>query len=136
MQLKFILRREGGTAAHVAVTADATASVGDLAMALTIGDPERRPTKLPTNPTKSSTARSTTERRGASSNLAQPHRPRMRSGSTVSLAPATRPVLAPSRRGRSVAVLRGFERPWMPAANSRFLQVIPSSEPASPATWC
>ena len=51
MQLKFILRREGGTAAHVAVTADATASVGDLAMALTIGDPERRPTKLPTNPT-------------------------------------------------------------------------------------
>ena len=51
MQLKFILRRNGNSHAHLAVTADATATVGDLAGALTIGDPETRAQRRPANPT-------------------------------------------------------------------------------------
>ncbi|MDH6246231.1 FtsK/SpoIIIE domain-containing protein [Mycobacterium sp. OTB74] len=113
MQLKFILRREGGTAAHVAVTADATASVGDLAMALTIGDPDLRPTQLPTNPTLK--LEHSAFDSGTAGRVIEPSRSLidsgMRSGSTVSLAPATRSALAPSRRGRSVAVLRVLSGP-------------------------
>lgn len=46
MQLKFILRRDDGSRAQVAVTADATASVSDLATALATGDPDYRPARV------------------------------------------------------------------------------------------
>ena len=42
MHAKFILRRPNGTKAQVAITADATASVADLARALVTSDPDLR----------------------------------------------------------------------------------------------
>ena len=42
MQAKFILRRADGSSAQVAITADATASVADLAHALVVSDPDQR----------------------------------------------------------------------------------------------
>lgn len=112
MQLKFILRRDDGTRAQVAVTADATASVADLAIALATGDPERRASRPPSNLTLK--LEHTAFDTGAPGRLLDPARhlidSGMRSGSTVSLAPA--PAAPPrTRRGRSVAVLRVLDGP-------------------------
>ncbi|MGH3677201.1 MAG: FtsK/SpoIIIE domain-containing protein [Mycobacterium sp.] len=113
MQLKFMLRREDGTRARVAVTADATASVADLATALSVGDPERRATRRPTNATlKLEHSAFDTAAQGR---LLDPGRSLIesgiRSGSTVSIAGAAPSMVPRTRRGRSVAVLRVLEGP-------------------------
>jgi DNA segregation ATPase FtsK/SpoIIIE, S-DNA-T family len=112
MQLKFILRRDDGTRAQVAVTADATASVADLALALATGDPDRTGGRPNRNVTlKLEHAAFDT---GAPGRLLDPSRSvidsGLRSGSTITIATAN--ASAPRlRRGRSVAVLRVLEGP-------------------------
>lgn len=112
MQLKIVLRRDDGSRAQVAVTADATASVADLAVALVTGDPDRRPAKQPVNLTLK--LEHSAFDGGAPGRLIDPSRSLIdsgiRSGSTVSIAGA--PASGPrTRRGRSVAVLRVLEGP-------------------------
>ena len=113
MQLKVILHREDGSKAQVAVTADAGASVGDLATALVVGDPERRDTRRPTNATLK--LEHSAFDNGGQGRLLDPGRSLIesgiRSGSTVRLAGAAAGVLPKSRRGRSVALLRVLEGP-------------------------
>ncbi|WP_167103415.1 FtsK/SpoIIIE domain-containing protein [Mycobacterium sp. DL592] len=112
MHLKFVLRRDDGTRAQVAVTADATASVSDLATALATGDPERHGAqpKSPLTLKLEHTAFDT----GATGRLLEPSRSLIesgiRSGSTVSIAKAG-VVAQRTRRGRSVAVLRVLHGP-------------------------
>ncbi|SHU17615.1 DNA translocase FtsK [Mycobacteroides abscessus subsp. abscessus] len=112
MQLKFILRRGDGSRAQVAVTADATAAVGDLAVALVGSDPERRGKKVPPGVTlKLEHAAFDT---GAPGRVLDPARSLiesgLRSGSTVSVV-AGSGALPRTRRGRSVAVLRVLDGP-------------------------
>ena len=124
MQIKFILRRDNGSHAQLAVTADATASVADLAAALAVGDPERQGHQ-PTNPTLK--LEQSAFNAGARGRVLDPRRSLldsgMRSGCTVSLA-ASQPTVARTRRGRSVAVLRVLSGPdagrefSLPAGNS------------------
>ena len=110
MQLKFILCRADGTRAQVAATADATASVGDLASALA-ADPERR---APVHGGVTLKLEHTAFDSGAPGRLLDPARSLidsgMRSGSTVSLV-AGGTTVPRSRRGRSVAVLRVLDGP-------------------------
>lgn len=112
MQLKFILRRDDGSRAQVAVTADATASVADLATALATGDPDYRPARVQGSLTLK--LEQTAFDNGSQGRVLDPARSLiesgMRSGSTVSIASA--PAGVPrSRRGRSVAVLRVLDGP-------------------------
>lgn len=112
MQLKFILRRDDGTRAQVAVTADATASVSDLATALATGDPDYRPARVQGSLTLK--LEQAAFDNGSQGRVLDPARSLiesgMRSGSTVSIASA--PAGVPrSRRGRSVAVLRVLDGP-------------------------
>lgn len=112
MQLKLILRRDDGSRAQVAVTADATASVSDLATALVTGDPEYRPARVKGGLTLK--LEQTAFDNGSQGRVLDPARSLiesgMRSGSTVSIASA--PAGVPrSRRGRSVAVLRVLDGP-------------------------
>jgi S-DNA-T family DNA segregation ATPase FtsK/SpoIIIE len=113
MQLKFILRRDDGTRAQVAVTADATASVGDLATALAIGDPDKRNARPPKNATLK--LEHSAFDTGTPGRLLDPRRSLIdsgiRSGSTVSLSGVQAAAVPRSRRGRSVAVLRVLEGP-------------------------
>lgn len=112
MQLKFTLRRDDGTRAQLAVTADATASVADLAAALAAGDPERQASR-PANPTLK--LEHSAFDTGAPGRLLDPRRSLLdsglRSGSTVSLTGSQPAVGARTRRGRSVAVLRVLAGP-------------------------
>lgn len=112
MQLKLILRREDGSRAQVAVTADATASVSDLASALATGDPDYRPARVKDSLTLK--LEQAAFDNGSQGRVLDPARSLiesgMRSGSTVSIASA--PAGVPrSRRGRSVAVLRVLDGP-------------------------
>ncbi|MBN3458847.1 cell division protein FtsK [Mycobacterium sp. DSM 3803] len=112
MQLKFILRRDDGSRAQVAVTADATASVSDLATALATGDPDYRPARVQGSLTLK--LEQAAFDNGSLGRVLDPERSLiesgMRSGSTVSIASA--PAGVPrSRRGRSVAVLRVLDGP-------------------------
>jgi S-DNA-T family DNA segregation ATPase FtsK/SpoIIIE len=142
MQLKFILRRGGGSRAQVAVTADATASIGDLATALAVGDPERPMARPPSNATlKLEHASFDT---GTPGRLLDPQRSLIdsgiRSGSTVSLSGVHAAAVPRPRRGRSVAVLRVISGPdagrefSLPAGNSRIGTALTSdvmlSDPA------
>lgn len=125
MQAKLILRRPDGTRAQVAITADATASVADLAHALAASDPDQRQ--------RAAVAGLTLKLEhaafdgGAPGKLLDPTRSLidsgLRSGSTVSVA-AGATATHRRRRGRAVAVLRvldgpdaGLEFP-LPAGNS------------------
>lgn len=112
MQLKFILRRDDGSRAQVAVTADATASVSDLATALATGDPDYRPARVQGSLTLK--MEQAAFENGSQGRVLDPARSLiesgMRSGSTVSIASA--PAGVPrARRGRSVAVLRVLDGP-------------------------
>jgi DNA segregation ATPase FtsK/SpoIIIE, S-DNA-T family len=114
MHLKFILRRDDGTQAQIALTADGTASVADLASALVIGDPERRSAQMPRHPTLK--LEHSAFDKGANGRLLNPQRSLidagMRSGSTVSVTSggAAAPVAARTR-GRAVAVVRVLTGP-------------------------
>ncbi|OBF29132.1 FtsK/SpoIIIE domain-containing protein [Mycobacterium sp. ACS4331] len=112
MHAKIILCRADGSRAQVAITADATASVGDVAAALAASDPvqSRRPggTGLTLKVEHASF-----DKAGAARVL-DPSRSLidsgLRSGSSVSIAPT--PTAPPRRRrGRAVAVLRVLEGP-------------------------
>lgn len=112
MQLKFILRRDDGSRAQVAVTTDATATVSDLASALATGDPDFRPARVQGSLTLK--LEHAAFDNGTQGRVLEPARSLIesgiRSGSTVSIAAA--PAGVPrSRRGRSVAVLRVLEGP-------------------------
>ncbi|WP_019973408.1 FtsK/SpoIIIE domain-containing protein [Mycobacterium sp. 141] len=114
MHLKFILRRDDGTQAQLAMTADATATVGDLATALGIGDPERRNAAGHRNPTLKLEHNAFDP--NASGRVLNPARglveAGIRSGSRVSItAGAAAPAPAARPRGRAVAVLRVLEGP-------------------------
>lgn len=112
MQLKFILRRDDGSRAQVAVTADATASVSDLAMALATGDPDYRPARMQGSLTLK--LEHAAFDNGSPGRVLEPARSLiesgMRSGSTVSIT-STPGGVPRGRRGRSVAVLRVLDGP-------------------------
>ncbi|UXA19106.1 FtsK/SpoIIIE domain-containing protein [Mycobacterium sp. SMC-4] len=112
MQLKLILRRDDGSRAQVAVTADATASVGDLATALATGDPDSRSMRVQGGLTLK--LEQVAFDNALQGRALDPTRSLiesgMRSGSMVSLAAAP-PGVSRTRRGRSVAVLRVLEGP-------------------------
>lgn len=112
MQAKFILHRPDGTKAQVAITADATASVADLARALADGDPDRRK-RLPSGQLTLKLEHSAFDN-AAAGRLLEPSRSLidsgLRSGSTVSIA-ASATSVPQRRRGRSVALLRVLEGP-------------------------
>lgn len=112
MQAKFILRRPDGSTAQLAVTADATATVGELAHALATGDPDQRQ-PLPGSGLTLKVEHTAFDR-GSAGRLLDPARgltdSSLRSGSTVSLAAAT--TAAPRRRrGRTAAVARILDGP-------------------------
>ncbi len=114
MHLKFILRRDDGTQAQLAMTADATATVADLATALSIGDPEHRSAPKPRNPTLKLEHNAFDA--NAQGRVLNPTRglveAGIRSGSRVSVtAGAAAPPPATRTRGRAVAVLRVLEGP-------------------------
>ncbi|WP_396910875.1 FtsK/SpoIIIE domain-containing protein [Mycolicibacterium sp.] len=112
MQAKFILRRTDGTKAQVAITADATASVADLAQALAEGDPDRR--SRPSSGQLTLKLEHSAFDNAAAGRLLDPARSLidsgLRSGSTVSIA-TTSTAVAQRRRGRAVAVVRVLEGP-------------------------
>lgn len=125
MHAKFILRRPNGTKAQVAITADATASVADLAQALVLSDPDQH--QRPPAGGLTLKLEQAAFAKDKASRLLDPSRnlidSGLHSGSTVSIAAAA--ALPPKRRqGRSIAVLRvldgpnaGMEFP-LPAGNS------------------
>lgn len=127
MQAKLILSRPDGSKAQVAITADATASVSDLAHALAASDPKTRSGRPGSNLTLK--LEHAAFDKGSQGRLLEPARSLidsgLRSGSTVSIASSTGAVAAPQRRkGRAVAVLRVLEGPDaglefpLPAGNS------------------
>ncbi|MGE2716265.1 FtsK/SpoIIIE domain-containing protein [Mycolicibacterium litorale] len=109
MQAKFIFRRPDGSATQVAVTADATASVADLAHALVVSDPEQHRRPAGTLTLKLEHSASAVD---AAGRLLDPSRTLvdsgLRSGSTISVATATATVPR-RRRGRAAAVVRVLE---------------------------
>lgn len=126
MQAKFILSRPDGSKAQVSITADATASVSDLALALMASDPDpRKPAPGAALTLKVEHAAFET---GSGGRLLDPARSLidsgLRSGSTVSIASARSDTAPQRRRGRAVAVLRVLEGPGagleypLPAGNS------------------
>lgn len=112
MQAKLILCRPDGSKAQVAITADATASVADLAQALVAGDPHEQNRPLGGGLTLK--VEHAAFDNGSPARLLDPSRSiidsGLRSGSTVSIA-RNATVSAPRRRGRSVAVLRVLDGP-------------------------
>ncbi|MGV0715836.1 FtsK/SpoIIIE domain-containing protein [Mycolicibacterium sp. XJ662] len=125
MQAKFILHRSDGSKAQIAITADATASVSELAQELAASDPDVRNRSVGAGLTLK--LEHTAFDRGAAGRLLDPARSLidsgLRSGSTISIvaAPATVPQ---RRRGRTAAVVRVLEGPdagqefALPAGNS------------------
>lgn len=112
MQAKFILRRPDDSRAQLAITADATATVGELAQALAAGDPEQRQPPPGTGLTLK--VEHTAFDRGAAGRVLDPARSLtdsgLQSGSTVSLVAAPT-VTHGRRRGRTAAVARILDGP-------------------------
>jgi S-DNA-T family DNA segregation ATPase FtsK/SpoIIIE len=112
MQAKFILRRPDDSRAQLAITADATATVAELAQALAAGDPDQRHPPPGTGLTLK--VEHTAFDRGAAGRPLDPARSLtdsgLQSGSTVSLAAAP-PIAHRRRRGRTAAVARILDGP-------------------------
>ncbi len=125
MHAKFILRRPNGSKAQVAITADATSTIADLAQALVRSDPDRQQ-PVPGGGLTLKVEQAAFDR-GKAGRLLDPARSiidaGLHSGSTISITAAT--AQPPRRRhGRAIAVLRvvdgphaGMEFP-LPAGNS------------------
>ncbi len=112
MQAKFILRRPDGTKAQVAITADATASIADLARALVTSDPDLR--TRPRDDSLTLKLEHIAVDNASGGRVLDPSRSLLdsglRTGSTVSVVAVT--GSAPRRRrGRAVAVLRVLDGP-------------------------
>lgn len=128
MRIKLTLRRPEGESANLAVTADATATVGDLARALAEGDPGRKGAAVPERLTlQVSDLASSASGEGRvldpSSDLLSAG---IRSGSTVSLTQLGLSFASPQEgRGPAAAVLRVLSGPdagrefSLPAGTSR-----------------
>ncbi|KUI39022.1 FtsK/SpoIIIE domain-containing protein [Mycobacterium sp. GA-2829] len=112
MQAKIILRRPDDSRAQLAVTADATATVAELAQALAAGDPDQR--QRPPGAGLTLKVEDSAFDRGAAGRLLDPARSLidsgLQSGSTVSLAAATT-MARRRRRGRTAAVARILDGP-------------------------
>lgn len=109
-----MFRRPDGSVAQLAVTADAMASVADLANALLASDPS--PNSRPAGGTGVTLKlEHTAFDKGAPGRLIDPGRSLidsgLRSGSTVSVAPAPTTAVQRRRRGRAVACLRVLSGP-------------------------
>ena len=107
MQLKLILRRDDGSTANVAVTADATASVSDLARALVDGDPRTQRT-TPTDDDLTLRLEHFASQAPTHGRVLDGHASLIdagvRSGATVAVCPGVASL--PRRGRREVAVLR------------------------------
>lgn len=112
MQAKFILRRPDDSRAQLAITADATATVAELAQALAAGDPDQR--QPPPGSGLTLKVEHTAFDRGAAGRVLDPARSLtdsgLQSGSTVSLVAAPT-VTHGRRRGRTAAVARILDGP-------------------------
>ncbi|MDF2846349.1 MAG: cell division protein FtsK, partial [Oerskovia sp.] len=112
MRIKLTLHRPDETLTNVAVTADATASVRDVAEALYAGDPARAGSPLPDRLSlQVAETGSSTQGRVLSptSDLIEAG---LRSGSTVSIVRVSEQFEAPGQdRGPAVAILRVLEGP-------------------------
>ncbi|KUI25567.1 cell division protein FtsK [Mycobacterium sp. IS-1742] len=112
MQAKIILRRPDDSRAQLAVTADATATVAELAQALAAGDPDQR--QPPPGAGLTLKVEHTAFDRGAAGRLLDPTRSLtdsgLQSGATVSLA-ASATIAQRRRRGRTAAVARILDGP-------------------------
>lgn len=112
MQAKFILCRPDGSRAQVAITADASASVADLADALLLKDPDRR--ERPAAGSLTLKVESAAYDDSSPGRVLDPARSLidsgLRSGSMISIA-AAKAVPRRRRHGRAVAVLRVLEGP-------------------------
>lgn len=112
MQAKFILCRPDGTRAQVAITADASASVADLADALLLKDPDRR--ERPAAGPLTLKVESAAYGDSSPGRVLDPARSLidsgLRSGSMISVT-AAKSIARRRRHGRTVAVLRVLEGP-------------------------
>jgi S-DNA-T family DNA segregation ATPase FtsK/SpoIIIE len=112
MQAKIILRRPDDSRAQLAITADATATVAELAQALAAGDPDHRQRSPGAGLTLK--VEDAAFDRGVAGRLLDPARSLtdsgLQSGSTVSLAAATT-IAQRRRRGRTAAVARVLDGP-------------------------
>ena len=111
MQAKFLLRRRDGSTAQVAITADATATVGELAQALVVSDPDGTKNSAPKNLTLTLEHAAFDQ---AAGRVLDPTRSLvdsgLRSGSTVSVSAVAQSTTR-RRRGRTVAVVRVVDGP-------------------------
>ncbi|WP_125773491.1 FtsK/SpoIIIE domain-containing protein [Antribacter gilvus] len=116
MRIKLTLTRPDASAANVAVTADATASVQDVAEALFAGDPARGGAAPPPNLTLQITADGHGAAGGSAGRVLSPSsdlvQAGLRSGSTVSIVRVSEQFETPGAdRGAAVAVLRVLQGP-------------------------
>ncbi|MGN6239203.1 MAG: FHA domain-containing protein, partial [Cellulosimicrobium cellulans] len=113
MRIKLTLHRPDASTTNVAVTADATATVRDVAEALFAGDPTRSGTAVPDRLTlQVGTAPSGSGQGRVLSPTSDLTEAGLRSGSTVSIVRVSEQFDAPGQdRGAAVAVLRVLEGP-------------------------
>lgn len=116
MRIKLTLHRPDATTTNVAVTADATATVRDVAEALFAGDPGRAgsavPERLTLQVASGPTGGGATDQGRVLSPTSDLVEAGLRSGSTVSIVRVSEQFDAPGQdRGAAVAVLRVLEGP-------------------------
>lgn len=116
MRIKLTLHRPDATTTNVAVTADATATVRDVAEALFAGDPTRAGSALPERLTLQVTGAPTSSGASLQGRVLSPTsdlvEAGLRSGSTVSIVRVSEQFDSPGQdRGAAVAVLRVLEGP-------------------------
>ncbi|WP_066043320.1 FtsK/SpoIIIE domain-containing protein [Herbiconiux solani] len=109
MRIKATLRRPGGSTSNLVITADATASVGDIADAIYVADPQRSG-EAPTQKLTLQISASSGEQRVAdpASNLLDAG---VRSGSVLDLVQASEGYVSPGASGPAAATLRVLSGP-------------------------